>query len=131
MSLNLAPDIATADRAKKLVNPAFWRNLAGNPELIWGECKSSGLTYYKVAFHKANQSFKCNCASRKYPCKHAIALSVLLADQADMFKVNQTTPSWITDWLEQGASISKVSVPEAEQAKAARAQDEQSGNLGQ
>jgi len=81
LSLKLAPDTATADRAKKLINTKFWRTLAGNPSIIWGECKSNGLTYYKVAFQKKTQSFKCNCASRKFPCKHAVALSVMLVDQ--------------------------------------------------
>lgn len=131
MSLKLAPDPATADRAKKLINPAFWRNLAGNSKLLWGECKSSGLTYYKVAYHKANQTFKCNCASRKYPCKHALALSVLLTEQSDLFETISTLPIWVTEWSNQGAPTSIVSTPEVEREKAEKRQNNFSKRLNQ
>ena len=96
MSLKLAPDSATADRAKKLTTTKYWRTLAGNSSVIWGECKSNGLTFYKVAFQKKTQTFKCNCASRKYPCKHAVALSILLTDQADVFTITEELPEWAT-----------------------------------
>lgn len=131
MSLKLAPDIATADRAKKLTSTKFWRTLAGNPSIIWGECKSNGLTYYKVAFQKKSQSFKCNCASRKFPCKHAVALSVLLVDQPDAFVITEELPDWVIDWLNNGTPSGKISTPEAEQAKAALRQKNFSKRLEQ
>lgn len=118
MSLKLAPDSATADRAKKLTNTKFWRTLAGNPLLIWGECKSSGLTFYKVAFQKKTQTFKCNCASRKYPCKHALALSILLTDQPDAFTVTENLPQWVTDWVEKGAPAVQAQTTEQAQVNA-------------
>ncbi|MFK7981304.1 MAG: hypothetical protein AB8G86_15065 [Saprospiraceae bacterium] len=131
MSLKFAPDPATADRAKKLATTKSWRTLAGNPTTIWGECKSNGLTYYKVAFQKNNQAFKCNCASRKYPCKHAVALSVLVVEAADAFEVVKEKPDWVTDWLAKGAPIGRETTPEAEQAKAALRQKNFSKRLNQ
>ena len=131
MSLKLAPDTATADRAKKLISTKFWRTLAGNSTLIWGECKSSGLTYYKVAFQKTNQAFKCNCASRKYPCKHALALSVLLTEEPDNFVITEEKPDWVTNWVEQGAPTGKVVSSEAEQERAALRQKNFSKRLDQ
>lgn len=131
MSLKLAPDTATADRAKKLINTKFWRTLAGNPSIIWGECKSNGLTYYKVAFQKKTQSFKCNCASRKFPCKHAVALSVMLVDQPNAFVITEEIPDWVTDWLNIGAPAGKIDTPEVEQAKAALRQKNFSKRLNQ
>ena len=131
MSLKLAPDTATADRAKKLINTKFWRTLAGNPSIIWGECKSNGLTYYKVAFQKKTQSFKCNCASRKSPCKHALALSVLLVDQPNEFVVTEEIPVWVMDWLNKGAPNGKITSPEEEQAKTALRQKNYSKRLAQ
>jgi len=118
LSLKLAPDSATADRAKKLTNTKFWRTLARNPSTIWGECKSKGLTYYKVAFQKKTQTFKCNCASRKYPCKHSLALSILLADQLDAFTISEELPSWVIEWVGKGAPVAKDLSPERMQANA-------------
>jgi len=118
LSLKLAPDSATADRAKKLTHTKFWRTLAGNPSIIWGECKSKGLTYYKVAFQKKTQTFKCNCASRKYPCKHSLALSILLTDQLDAFTITEDLPSWVIEWVEKGAPATKDLSPERVQANA-------------
>ncbi len=118
MSLKLAPDSATADRAKKLTTTKFWRALGGNASVFWGECKSKGLTYYKVAFQKKTQTFKCNCASRKYPCKHAIALSILLADQTDVFTRTEDLPEWVADWVQKGAPPAKDQTPEQVQSNA-------------
>jgi len=131
LSLKFAPDTATADRAKKIASTKYWRILAGNPSIIWGECKSNGLTYYKVAFQKSNQAFKCNCASRKYPCKHAIALSVLLTDQPDAFVVTAEAPDWVVDWINKGAPTENILTPEAEQAKAVLRQKTFSKRLDQ
>jgi len=116
LALNFAPDSATADRAKKLTTTKSWRGLARNPSVVWGECKSNGLTYYKVAFQKKTQTFKCNCASRKYPCKHAVALSILVTDQLDVFTVKADLPEWIAEWVEKGAPAAKEQT--TEQAKA-------------
>jgi len=131
LSIKFAPDTLTADRAKKLTSTKFWRTLAGNPTLIWGACKSKGLTYYKVAFHKADQAFKCNCASRKYPCKHAVALSVLLIEQPDVFVVTEEPPDWVQDWIKEGVPTGRLSTPETEQAKAALRQKNFSKRLDQ
>lgn len=131
MSLKFVPDPATADRAKKLATTKFWRILAGNPTLIWGECKSNGLTYYKVAFQKNKQVFKCNCASRKYPCKHAVALTILLAEAPDAFEATQEKPEWVTAWIAKGAPTQKITTPEAAQAKAALRQKTFSKRLAQ
>jgi len=118
LSLKLAPDSATADRAKKLTTTKYWRTLAGTSSVIWGECKSNGLTFYKVAFQKNKQTFKCNCASRKYPCKHAIALSILVTDQPDIFTTTEDLPDWIKEWVEKGAPAAKDQTPEQAQANA-------------
>ena len=118
MSLKLAPDSATADRAKKLTTTKLWRVLAGNPSIIWGECKSSGLTFYKVAFQKKSQTFKCNCASRKYPCKHAIALSILLTDEPDAFTISEELPDWVSAWAAQGGPGAAAQTVEQAQVNA-------------
>ena len=131
LSLKLAPDTATADRAKKLTSTKFWKTLAGNPSVVWGQCKSSGLTYYKVAFDLKAQSFKCNCASRKFPCKHALALSVLLVEQPDAFVVAEEIPDWVQEWQSKGAPSGKVYTPEEEQAKADLRQKNFSKRLNQ
>lgn len=131
MSLKFAPDTATADRAKKLISTKFWRTLARNASLSWGACKSSGLTYYKVIFDLNTQVFNCNCASRKYPCKHALALSVLLADEPDAFLKEETPPKWVQEWVAKGAPSGKIDTPEEELAKLAIRQKNFSKRLHQ
>lgn len=115
---NLAPDPATADRAKALASTKYWRELVGNPSIVWGACKSSGTTYYKAAFEIKSQSFKCNCKSRKYPCKHSLALGAIFSAQPDAFSVSDTLPDWVSDWLADGTPTGKNYTPEEEQAKA-------------
>ncbi|MEM1124645.1 MAG: SWIM zinc finger family protein, partial [Bacteroidota bacterium] len=131
MSLKLAPDSATADRAKKLSTTRHWRNLARTSEIIWGECKSSGLTYYKVAYHLASQSLKCNCASRKFPCKHAVALANIFSSQPDAFTVAEDIPEWVQDWQAKGTPTNQEITPAQEQARAELRQKNFSKRLDQ
>ena len=77
----LAPDQASLSAAKKLLKPAQWPTLATDGDgLVWGECQGSGATPYRIAVTEADAGYKCTCPSRKFPCKHSLALMWLRAD---------------------------------------------------
>src|SRR5215470_11616687 len=78
----LAPDQSSLAAARKLLKPSSWPTLAEGEGLIWGECQGSGATPYRVAVNEADAGHKCTCPSRKFPCKHALALMWMRADEA-------------------------------------------------
>ncbi|MEM8725446.1 MAG: SWIM zinc finger family protein [Pseudomonadota bacterium] len=95
----MAPDQASLTAAKKLIKPAKWPLLEeGGDSLIWGECQGSGSTPYRVVVSESDAGYKCTCPSRKFPCKHAIALMWLRADALAPFSAG-TPPQWVNDWL--------------------------------
>jgi hypothetical protein len=100
-ALSFAPDTETARKGEDLATARKWRNLAGNPKIIWGECKSSTDSFYKTQIDLSGPAFKCNCPSRKFPCKHAIGLFLLYIDAAAAFRVTHDYPEWMRDWLEK------------------------------
>ncbi len=96
---SLAPDQGSLDAARKLLKPACWPTLADDGDgLLWGECQGSGATPYRVCVTEADAGYKCSCPSRKFPCKHALALMWLRADGKATF-VAGTAPDWVRDWL--------------------------------
>lgn len=131
MSTKFTPDALTNEKAKSLKSTKFWRDLGSSSALIWGACKSNGLTFYNVAFEKKTQTFKCNCASRKYPCKHAVALFMLFSDQPNVFIVKEKLPEWISQWLSKEKNIRPLDTPEAEKNKAENRQKNFSKRLEQ
>ncbi len=97
---DLAPDQASLDAASKLIKPGKWvirgRNRAG--DLLWGECQGSGSTPYRVMFHREDESYKCTCPSRKFPCKHTLALMWMSALDNAGFQAGEP-PDWVVEWF--------------------------------
>lgn len=94
----LAPDQASLAAARKLLKPSSWPTLAEGEGLVWGECQGSGATPYRVAVNEADAGYKCTCPSRKFPCKHSLALMWMRAEKPAAF-VPATVPDWVKDWL--------------------------------
>jgi hypothetical protein len=115
--LALAPDPAVAKDARKLATPARWPSLGHDERSAWGLCQGSGKDPYQVKIDLSEPAFKCSCPSRKFPCKHGLALFMMLIGQADRLK-DTTAPAWVTDWLEdRAARAEKRSQKEAAPAK--------------
>src|SRR5262245_41865083 len=94
----LAPDQASLAAARKLLKPSSWPTLAEGEGLVWGECQGSGATPYRVVVTEADVGYKCTCPSRKFPCKHALALMWMRAEKSAAF-APATVPDWVKDWL--------------------------------
>mgnify|MGYP000901341420 CR=1 FL=1 len=109
----LAPDKSSFDAAMKLVKPIGWPTLASDVQktLIWGECQGSGATPYRVNVALADLGYKCTCPSRKFPCKHVLAILLISIDQPARFAEGEA-PDWVRDWLAR-----RRKTPAAPQAK--------------
>lgn len=96
----LAPDQASLNAASKLTRRSNWARLERNEAqaLLWGECQGSGANPYRVVVNAGDQGYKCTCPSRKFPCKHSLALMWISATAPDSFSPADT-PEWVNDWL--------------------------------
>jgi hypothetical protein len=130
----LSPDASSLDAARKLLKPAVWPLRAADAEgrAIWGECQGSGATPYRVTVDLADNATKCTCPSRKFPCKHALALMWQHAERAGEFSTD-AWPAWAGDWLGKrkpkanaldGVAIPSVPLSSAEEPPVAPADPE-------
>jgi hypothetical protein len=96
----LAPDQASLTAAKKLLKPAKWpvKGQAPGVNTIWGQCQGSGANPYYTMADVVDHGYKCTCPSRKFPCKHVLALMWQFADTPADF-VTEDPPEWVSDWL--------------------------------
>jgi hypothetical protein len=94
----LAPDQASLAAARKLLKASSWPGLfAGSVGLVWGECQGSGSTPYRVVVQTEDLGYKCTCPSRKFPCKHSLALMWMHAEGKIGF-TEAAPPEWVADW---------------------------------
>ncbi|MCP5493780.1 MAG: SWIM zinc finger family protein [Leptospiraceae bacterium] len=121
--LSLSPDESSTKNAKNLLGFSKWKNLGYNKRSLWGECQGSGSKPYLTQIDLQETSFKCSCPSRKFPCKHGLALFLLYANNEKNFS-EKNPPSWVSDWIDKKESRekkksepSKKSVDEKAQAK--------------
>ncbi|HEY9784704.1 MAG TPA: SWIM zinc finger family protein [Candidatus Obscuribacterales bacterium] len=94
----MAPDAASAKSGKDLASPRKWASLGCNEDCAWGECQGSGALPYQTRVDLADLTFKCTCPSRKFPCKHSLALLLLFVEQQAAFTQIES-PSWVDEWL--------------------------------
>ncbi|MES2945219.1 MAG: SWIM zinc finger family protein, partial [Pseudomonadota bacterium] len=97
--LALSPDDASTKAARGLVSPGKWPTLGGSDVAVWGECQGSGSKPYQtqVDVSGGGPTFKCSCPSRKFPCKHGLALLLMQAQDASRFTAPE--PAWVAEWL--------------------------------
>lgn len=94
----MAPDQSALSAASALLKPAKWPVRVQSGPLIWGECQGSGANPYRVVADTSDIGSKCTCPSRKFPCKHAIALMWMYVDDAAAFQPG-AIPPWVEDWM--------------------------------
>jgi SWIM zinc finger len=78
--LALAPDASAERAARGLATPAPWGGTGATAGAVWGLCQGSGASPYQTVVDLTGPAYHCSCPSRKFPCKHALALLLLWSD---------------------------------------------------
>lgn len=102
---SLAPDLSSSKAGKELAVLSKWQNIGLDNGVIWGECKGSGSSPYKSQIDTNDFSFKCNCPSRKFPCKHGLGLLYLYIENKDKFIYEM--PLWVEEWIKSRSDKKK------------------------
>ena len=97
--LALAPDAPSQRAAKSLASGRSWPLTgAAEPGALWGECRGSAAAPYRTVVDLAGPAYQCSCPSRKFPCKHVLALLLLWADGSVQDEAGGP-PGWAAGWL--------------------------------
>ena len=97
--LALAPDAPSQRAAQSLASARAW-SLTGTagPGALWGECRGSAAAPYRAVVDLSGPAYRCSCPSRKFPCKHVLALLLLWAD-GSVKDDGGGPPDWAAGWL--------------------------------
>lgn len=122
-----APDQASLAAARRLAVSGPWSETGSTETLVWGKCQGSGRTPYQVSVDLSGPAFRCSCPSRKFPCKHALALLLLWVRGdgavADLPRPAEFADAWAAERSARAASSSSVAKaapdPEARAKRAA------------
>ncbi|WP_457962291.1 SWIM zinc finger domain-containing protein [Arthrobacter sp. D1-29] len=98
--ISAAPDDSSMAAARKLARPGPWSETGSNDVLVWGKCQGSGKTPYQVSVDLAAPAYRCSCPSRKFPCKHALAL-LLLWSRGQAADAGAETADFAREWAGQ------------------------------
>ena len=113
--LALAPDASSLRAAQLLASGRCWPLTgAADDSALWGECLGSAVTPYRTVVDLSGPAYRCSCPSRKFPCKHAVALMLLWSDGT--VGTNGGPPDWAASWL--AARSAKASDPKEPKAPA-------------
>jgi hypothetical protein len=113
--LALAPDASSLRAAQLLASGRSWPSTgAADDSALWGECLGSAVTPYRIVVDLSGPAYRCSCPSRKFPCKHALALMLLWSDGT--VGTNGGPPDWAASWL--AARSAKTSDPKEPKAPA-------------
>ncbi len=75
--------------------------MGSTDSLVWGKCQGSGKTPYQVTVDLTEPAFKCSCPSRKFPCKHGVALLLLWAANDGSVSDTSTAATFADDWASE------------------------------
>ena len=100
--IKAAPDASSLAAARKLAHPGPWSDSGSNDVLVWGKCQGSGKTPYQVSVDIVAPAYRCSCPSRKFPCKHALAL-LLLWSRGEAAEAGAATADFAKEWADQRA----------------------------
>src|SRR5689334_9069774 len=112
--LALSPDDASSKAARGLVKPAKWVTFGAAEQGLWGECQGSGAKPYQVMVDANGSGSKCSCPSRKFPCKHGLALMLMHAEGTGGFA--KDPPPWLIEWIESRRERAEKQVAKKEAA---------------
>src|SRR6266545_2074241 len=84
------------------------------PRSVWGLCQGSDARPYQTCVDLTEPAYLCSCPSRKFPCKHTLAI---LLRWASGTVPEAPAPGWVREW--QASRADRVSRA-ADRAEAAR-----------
>ncbi len=123
-----APDAASLAAARELARPGPWSQAGSTETLVWGKCQGSGKTPYQVSIDLNGPAYRCGCPSRKFPCKHALALLLMWVQGNGSVADVDRPADFAGEWAEQRATGSKANqrtAPVDLEARAKRQADRQ------
>jgi len=115
--LALAPDAPSQRTALSLASGRAWpaTGAAAGADAVWGECRGSAAAPYRTVVDLSGPAYRCSCPSRKFPCKHVLAL-LLLWSEGSVPDDAAGPPDWAGSWLVARAERASRT-PSAEQAE--------------
>jgi hypothetical protein len=127
--LALAPDASSQRAARGLATATRWRETGLRDQTLWGLCQGSGAKPYQTAVDLAEPAYHCSCPSRKFPCKHAVALMLLWS--AGSIEAAEP-PEWVAGWLagreeRRQRAAARAARSDAGEAVAGKAEDADKG----
>jgi hypothetical protein len=96
--LALAPDASSRQAAVRLAGAARWAGAGSADDVVWGRCAGSAQNPYQTVADLAGPASSCSCPSRKFPCKHALALLLRWAD--GLVPETAALPDFAASWIE-------------------------------
>jgi hypothetical protein len=112
----LTPDDGTLRRAESLANPRKWIIAERNERALWGECSGSGSEPYRAIVDMNGPAYKCSCPVKRFPCKHTLALLLMVADNPSQNFAQNLQPQYVTDWIDsRDKRTAAKSVPRTEE----------------
>jgi hypothetical protein len=96
--LALAPDASSQRAAQALMSGPPWPASGAGADSLWGECRGSASAPYRTVVDLSGPAYQCSCPSRKFPCKHALALLLLWA-RGTVPRDAGEPPGWAASWL--------------------------------
>jgi len=106
----LAPDQASNKNAMTIFNKTPWE-VYRSDRALWSAIKGSGSRPYLCAMDISSIAFKCSCPSRKFPCKHGLALGFYLAHHTIEQIAAAEEPEWVKEWIDKRSA--KAAAPKA------------------
>jgi hypothetical protein len=112
-ALRLAPDDQVLRDGRELIRKGRFANLGISADGTWllGACQGSGKQPYQVSVDLANPdqpTCRCNCPSRKFPCKHGMGLMLLYAQSPEKFAMREPDADLLAKREKQVARAAKA-----------------------
>lgn len=119
--LSLAPDQASISAGEKVYKKTAW-DVKRSERALWAAIKGSGKNPYLTQIDLQNIAFKCSCPSRKFPCKHGLALGLYLCDQDLSHIPLEEEPLWVKEWIDKRQEKASKPAVKKVQSKEKRAE---------
>jgi hypothetical protein len=93
-----APDPPSVRAARGLTSLRTWSDLGCTDSLVFGRCQGRGRQPYQVTVDLTGPAYRCTCPSRKFPCKHGLALLLLWVEHGDAVGEAAAAADFAGEW---------------------------------